>query len=82
MLRDTTTEVDAVRLELYRRMSPGRRGELAAELSELARELARAGIRSRHSGYDARQVELALYRLLLGDELFSRTWPGAPLLDP
>jgi hypothetical protein len=63
-------------------MSPGRRGELAAELSELARELARAGIRARHGSYHARQVELALYRLLLGDELYLRAWPGEPLLEP
>lgn len=66
----------------YRRMSGEQRVAIAANLSEDVREIARAGIRARHPAYDDEQVRYALFRLLLGDELFRRAWPQAPRLDP
>jgi hypothetical protein len=55
---------------------------MAVELSEATRAVARAGIARRHQDYTEAQVTLALARLLLGDELFQRSHPGAPLLEP
>jgi hypothetical protein len=55
---------------------------VAAKLSADTRELARAGIRARHPEYSADDVESALRRILLGDELFHRAWPALPLLSP
>lgn len=63
-------------------MSPSRRCELAVGMSIAARQIARAGIRSRHPEYSEDELRFALFRLLLGDALFERTWPDAPLLAP
>ena len=63
-------------------MTPAQRSQIAAELSVGTRAIAAEGIRRRHPSYTAHQVQMALYRVLLGDELFSRAWPGEVLLDP
>jgi hypothetical protein len=55
---------------------------LAATLSADTRRLTRAGIRARHPDYTDDEVELAIRRLLLGDDLFRRAWPTRPLLAP
>jgi len=46
------------------------------------RELTRAGIRFRHRNYTEDELELALRRILLGDDLFRRARPASPLLAP
>ena len=51
-------------------------------MSLSAREIALSGIRSRHPDYGDREARLALFRLILGDDLFRRAYRGAPLLDP
>jgi hypothetical protein len=79
---DTSPESHAVQLEIYRRLGPARRAELAAQLSAETRELTRAGVRARHPEYSDAQVELAARRLWLGDELFRRAWPASPLVAP
>lgn len=69
-------------MECYRRMTPAARVAAAAEMSEDMRAVAAAGIRARHPGYSDAEVRHALFRLLLGDELFRRAWPHAPCLPP
>jgi hypothetical protein len=80
--RDTTAESHVAQLEAYRRLGPAARSRLAARLSADVRELTRAGIRARHPEYGAEEVELAIRRLLYGDDLFRRAWPARPLLAP
>jgi hypothetical protein len=80
--RDTTPESHAVQLDAYRRLGPTGRARLAASLSADTRQLTRAGIRSRHPDYSDEAVELALRRILYGDELVRRAWPGRPLPAP
>jgi hypothetical protein len=80
--RDTTLESHEAQLQAYRRLGAGGRARLAAQLSAATRELTRAGIRARHPAYTQEEVELAIRRLLLGDDLFRRAWPGRPLLAP
>lgn len=82
LARDTTPASHAVQLEIYRRLGPARRAVLAQQLSADARDLTRSGIRARHPAYTAAEVDLALWRLLYGDQLFQRAWPGRPLLPP
>ncbi len=79
---DTTADADAAQLAAYRRMSPEQRLQLVVQMSEDAFELTRDGIRTRHPEYDERKVFLAFARLLHGDDVFSRVWPGEPLLLP
>ena len=80
--RDTSAAAHEAQLRVYRRMTPEQRSELAMKLSEDVRELARGGIRARHPEYGARDVELALLRILYGDELVRRAYPLEPLRAP
>lgn len=80
--RDTTPEAWAVQLEVWRRMSPERRLSIAVAMSEELVTLTRAGIQARHPEYDTNAVRLAEIRQRLGDELFVKAYPRAPLLAP
>jgi len=80
--RDTQVESHVAQMDVYRRLGATRRAQLAAQLSSDVRRLSRAGIRARHPAYTDEEVELALRRLLYGDELFRRAWPDHPLLAP
>jgi predicted RNA polymerase sigma factor len=73
---DTTLEAARVQFDVFRRMRPDRRLELALEMSTALRNVAASGVRSRQSDYSEEQVKLAVARLTLGDELFSRAYPG------
>ena len=79
---DTTPDAEAMQLELYRRMTPGRRVMIAYEMSMMARRITLSGIRSRHPEYTDDEAKYALFRILVGDELFRRAWPHAPVLAP
>jgi hypothetical protein len=61
--RDTSAEAAAIQHEAYRRIGSVGRFNIAAELTNVVRELARAGIRKRHPEYSSEQVskELARY---------------------
>jgi len=69
--RDTSPEAAAIQEEAYRRIGPSGRFNIAADLSNVVRDLARAGIRLRHPEYTSEQVskELAryIYRLNADD---------------
>lgn len=80
--RDTTPDAAAVRTAIYRRMTTEQRCAIAAEMSAMTRAIALENIRSRHPAYDDHQARMALYRLLVGDDLFRRAWPGELLLAP
>lgn len=79
---DTTPDADNLQLALYRKMTPEQRARLGHDMSIDARTIASDGIRQRHPDYDGATVRWALFRILLGDELFRRVWPGAPLVAP
>ena len=79
---DTSPDADAVQLLAYRRMGGAGRAQVMFRLRAMARETAGAGIRKRHPKYDVAQVMRALARLLHGDELVRRAWPGRQLLEP
>lgn len=79
---DTSPDANAFQLEAYLRMGGTGRAQVMFRLSEMTRRTAEAGIRRRHPEYDQAQVMLALARLLHGDELVQRAWPGRELLEP
>ena len=79
---DTSLEAHRAQMKAYRAMGGARRSLLAAQMSDDARGIAAEGIRRRHPGYSEREVQHALNRLLLGDELFRAAWPTAPQLAP
>jgi hypothetical protein len=73
---DTTPEAALVQDEVFRRMPPGRRLEIALRLGESLLKVTAAGVRSRHPEYTEDEVRLAVIRLRLGDELFCQVYPG------
>jgi hypothetical protein len=79
---DTSPEVEGLMYERLRRMTPSQRFEQGAKLCKVARQFMRAGIRMRHPDYLAEQVEMALARLLWGDDLYRKARPQWPLLEP
>jgi hypothetical protein len=78
----TAPDADAVQLALLRKMSPSDRVRIAHQMSLDARAIALAAIRKRHPEYDDTSARWARFRLLVGDELFQKAWPQAPLLAP
>jgi len=79
---DTSPEAYEVQLEGYRKMSPGRKLELVFEMSEMARSLMRSGIRMRHPEYSEDQIKRVMVRLMHGDEIARRMFPGEELVAP
>ena len=79
---DTSPEVEEMMYERLRRMTPSQRVEEGTKLCKLERQFMRAGIRMRHPEYVEEQVEMALARLLWGDDLYCKARPQWPLLDP
>jgi hypothetical protein len=66
---DTSADAFERQLDAFRRLTPERRVELAAEMSDEIRAVAAAGIRGRHPEYSSEQVKAALVELLLGPQL-------------
>jgi hypothetical protein len=63
---DTSPAAHARQLELYRRVGPERRAEIAAELSEAIREISREGVRSRHPELSEEEITRELLRIFYG----------------
>jgi hypothetical protein len=73
---DTTLEAALLQFEIFRRLTPERRFEMACEMSNSLRVMASDSVRHRHPEYTEEQVRLASNRLWLGDELFRKVFPG------
>jgi hypothetical protein len=82
VVTDTTVDAAEVQRAVLRAMPAGRKLELFVHTCEAIRELSLSGIRARHPEYSRREAQLALWRMLHGDELFRRAWPREALLSP
>ena len=78
--RDTSPVAARVQAAVWRRMTPGQKIRLAIGSSEEARAITSAGIKARHPDYTDAEIRDALFRVIYGDELFRRVWPGRRLL--
>lgn len=56
-------EAEAIQVEILRRLTGSQRLTIAFEMTDLAREFAKAGIRSRHPDWTERQVSRELLRI-------------------
>ncbi len=72
--RDTHPEAGRVVLEILGRKTLAERQALLDQEFATARMLARSGLRWRHPGASAAEIEARFYRLLLGDDLGERVW--------
>lgn len=79
---DTDLGAFTAQVQLYRRLGPEGRVALAVQLSEQAREISKAGIQMRHPDYSEDDLAHALYRMLLGDDLYRAAWPRHALVKP
>ena len=79
---DTTPEMQAIQIEIYRKMAPEARLAAAFELSAMSRRLLSEGVRRRHPAYSEEEVRVATIRLWLGDDDFRRAYPDAPMVEP
>ena len=79
---DTTPEADQLQLEIFRRMGPEKRLQAGIALSQLCRKLLLEGVRMRHPEYNERQIELAVIRLMLPEDLFLAAYPEARDIGP
>jgi hypothetical protein len=76
---DTSKEALQVQVNGWRRMTGEHRVLRAMQLNETARQISAAGIRNRHPEYTPEQVQLALGRLRLGEELFREVFPNVDI---
>ncbi len=69
---DTSTAALERQREAFRRMTPGQRVAMAAEMSDEIRAVTEAGIRHRHPAYGDDEVRAALAAIVLGREEAAR----------
>jgi len=82
MASDTSAAAAAMQYEALRRMGPARRTRAGVQLSLAARATTLSAIKQRHPEYDEQTARWALFRVLVGDELFRKAWPAAPIVAP
>jgi len=75
-MTDTTEKAQKVQVEIFRNMKPEQRLILGLELSNTALELLRAGIKMRHPEYSDAEIDSALKRIILSEELYKKTYLG------
>lgn len=69
---DTTAEADELQLSIQRRLGPAGRLKLAVQMSDLARKLARAGLRARKPELGEAAVDALLLREHYGVDVEQR----------
>jgi len=79
---DTTYQAEEIQIEIFRRMEPEKRVQLAIDLAQTSRKLLEVGVRMRHPEYTEHQIKLAVIRLRLGEELFLSVYPQAKDILP
>ena len=75
--RDTAPEAECLQVEIWRRMSPLQKAQLTSAVTRRARDLALAGIRSRHPDASSRELEIRLAQMTLGADLARRVYSDA-----
>ena len=73
--RDTSRVAEDLQIQIWRSMTPAQKLDLAIGASEAAREMARAGLRSRHPGASDDEITHRLALLTLGEDLATRAYP-------
>ena len=73
---DTSPEAAWRQVEVYRRMTPEQRFVISCEMNDALCARVANGVRQRHPELSDEEVRLAVIRICLGDELFSKAFPG------
>jgi hypothetical protein len=67
---DTSPEVEQMQLEIYRRMTPGRKWQLLDDMYRMARQLHAAGVRMENPHATEAEILTAWLRATLEESLF------------
>lgn len=78
MLTDTDPRAERVLIEGLRAMPAWRKIDLMGQMSEMAKQLALAGVRQRHPEADEAEVRRRLADIMLGPELARQALGPAP----
>jgi len=78
---DTPREVEDLLVDIYRRMPSWRKIELVEDANRTARQLALAGLRSRHPGESKARLRRRLLDLVLGEETALKIYGPAAETD-
>ncbi len=70
--RDTSPEAERVLVGLLRGKTPAQRLAMVFRLNELARTMARSGLRARNPGASEEEIEARYAELVLGREMAAR----------
>jgi hypothetical protein len=73
--KDTTLEAYRFLIQVWRRLGPEGRLRVSFEASNRLHELSAAGVRRRHPSYSDDQMQLAVTKLMLGEEVFRKLLP-------
>lgn len=77
---DTTLDIEERQLRAWREMTLQRKASLISGICRSTREIALAGIRSRHPNASPREQFLRLAVLTLGEDLARRAYPEIDFL--
>lgn len=61
-ISDTSPEIEAMQLQIRRKMTTAQRWQVALEISDLSLELRKAGLRRDHPEWPERQIIIELFR--------------------
>jgi hypothetical protein len=75
---DTTPQMEALQIQLWREATPARKMELLGQLNESARTLALMGLRQRFPHASEGELKYQLAILLLGAELTQKVYGDGP----
>jgi hypothetical protein len=71
---DSDSDAERVVFEIYRRMPPWRKTQLVDEANRTARQLAMAGLRTRHPDEPVERLRRRLLGLALGERLATEVY--------
>ncbi len=77
ILSDSEREVEDLLVDIYRRMPSWRKIELVEDANRTARQLAWAGLHSRHPGETKTRLRRRLLDLVLGEETANKIYGPA-----
>ena len=74
---DTHPKIEALQIELIRRMPAWKKISIVEDLNETVKTLAISGIKQRHSNATSEQIQRMLADLMLGAELARKVYDHA-----
>lgn len=73
-MKDTGIESEKIQIEIFQRMPPETKLNLSVELTKVATELVKAGIKHRHPEFTKEEIETEFKKILLTEEIFRKVY--------